>query len=699
MQIDDLKASVSLREYVEATSQTDLTKYTTTSKYIVYENCPFCNHKDHFAIYNNSNRFCSFSECISINRRSTGDILDFIMLQEHCEKNEAIKILSDYVGKSYKSKKTKLLEEKNMNNNEIKIEYSKKDYDFTNQCLKNIAIGDDIASYYYERGFNNVLIQSYMLAYTSSFNDFLKDYEELKKPKFYSANIFNYVVPSIKTIINDDGSFVNYVGHVMFRADDVKLKELNDKNKEQGRKKIQKYMKVLDDEIFNERYITTGILPNKFNLLDYNDTSTLYIVEGQFDALIIEQNKYHAIALDGVKNYKSLVELIIDNLDKVKNYKFKLALDNDESGETTASRLYSELNKLGLDVEITAFSKQYHDVNDFYIKDKEQFVIFLETNARSSKNKDMIEEEIEFLDAYYEEIMMATKDTCIPTGFPKLDTALGGGLFPGLYVIGGTPGAGKTAIVNVIADLMATAHNLSAMFSLELSKKEVLNRCLSRLSFYDAWNPNISLSNMNSLALSINDMKRHYVLNTNPSKVNMLQKAITTYKEKIVQNRIIVKQDIVGTSASFIRRKVEEIITNQNRKPIVIVDYLQRLKSESSKDNMTAISENIATLKQLSIDYDIPVVVMTSFNRANYMASANLSQGKGSGDIEYTADCIISVQLKGCGTAEFTQEKYDELMQQDVRELELVFLKNRNWKPGIKTEMTYIPAFNVLEEN
>lgn len=699
MQIDDLKASVSLREYVEANSQTDLTKYTTTSKYIVYENCPFCNHKDHFAIYNNSNRFCSFSECISINGRNTGDIFDFIMLQEHCEKNEAIKILSDYVGKPCKPKQTKSFWGKNMNNNEIKIEYSKKDYDFTNECLKNIALGDDIASYYYERGFNNELIQSYMLAYTSSFNEFLKDYEELKKPKFYSANIFNYVIPSIKTIINDDGTFVNYVGHIMFRADDVKLKELNARNKEQGKKTMQRYMKVLDDEIFNERYITTGMLPNKFNLLSYNDTSTLYIVEGQFDALIIEQNKYHAIALDGVKNYKSFVELIIDNLDKVKNYKFKLALDNDESGETTASRLYSELNKLGLDIEITTFSKQYHDMNDFYIKDKEQFVIFLETNARSSKNKDMIEEEIEFLDAYYEEIMMATKDTCIPTGFPKLDTALGGGLFPGLYVIGGTPGAGKTAIVNVIADLMATTNNLSAMFSLELSKKEVLNRCLSRLSFYDVWNPSINLSDMNSLALSINDMKRHYVLNTNPSKVNMLQKAIKNYKEKIVQNRIIVKQDIVGTSASFIRRKVEEIITNQNRKPIVIVDYLQRLKNENSKDNMTAISENIATLKQLSIDYDIPVIVMTSYNRANYMASANLSQGKGSGDIEYTADCIISVQLKGCGTAEFTQEKYDELMQQDLRELELVFLKNRNWKPGIKTEMTYIPAFNVLEEN
>lgn len=701
MNIKDLKASVSLREYVEANSSIDLSQYTTTSNYIVYRNCPFCNHHDHFAIYNDSDRFCSFSGCFQGNtNKNTGDILDFIMHHENVDEDRAVEILKAYIGDApiKKRKITKLSEEKIMNNNEIK--YNNKQYDFTEDCLRNIAIGTKGMDYYSKRGLTDKTVQSYMLGYTDSFNNFLVNNKELQKPEFFSADVYNYVIPNVAVLKNDDGSYNTYIDYIMFRADEDKMNAINKANKEKGKNfSLKKYKKVIQvDTLFNERYLN-GELPDKFNLIKYKDTNTLYIVEGQFDALIIEQNQYHAISLNSVNNINKFIDIVKDNLDKLSDIKFKIMFDNDDSGIAATNKMKTELDKLKLDSEIIQFSKKYHDVNDFYLEEKDDFLELLDSKNSLNNSNSYIDAEMDFLDSYFDEIMTAEEDTCIPTGFNKLDTALGGGLFPGVYVLGGTPGAGKTAMANVFADKVAEGGNLACVFSLELSKKEVVNRSISQISFSKTFSGSFNMIELESNALTMNDMKRHHRLNSNVKKVAILRESFDYYKNKIAPNKIIVKQDIIGTSAIYIRNIVQDIITKENRKPFVVVDYLQKLKSDSSGDSISAISDNIAMLKQLAIDFEIPILVITSYNRVGYLSGANMSQGKGSGDIEYTADCMIAAQLKGCGEEGFNQKMYDELMEKDIRELELVFLKNRNWKVGIKTELSYIPSFNVVEEN
>lgn len=707
MKIQDLKASISLREYIEANSSVDLTKYTTTSNYILYQNCPFCNHKDHFAVYTNSDRFCSFSSCFeSTSGKTTGDIIDFIMFTEHTDENEAIKILKDYVGEASnsKNKNTKLSEENIMEENKKKennIEYNNKKYDFTDDCIKYIAIGTDGMEYYKSRGLEDNVIQSYMLGYVDSFNTFFDNHKELQKTEFFSANVYNYVIPNVAIGVNEDGSSNSYIDYVMFRADETKMNKVNNDNKKKGNNfSLKKYKKVLpNDSLFNERYLN-GNLPKTFNLIRYKDTNTLYVVEGQFDALIVEQNQYHAISLNSVNNINKFVDIVKSNLDKLSDIKFKIMFDNDSSGETATKKLKEELSKLKLDVEAIQFSKKYHDVNDFYLESEKEFLDLLDSKNVLNNSRSYIDSEIEFLDNYLEEILSAEEDTCIPSGFTKLDTALGGGWFPAVYVLGGTPGTGKTAMANVFADKVSENGYLSCIFSLELSKKEVINRSISQISFYNSFNGgNLDIEMLSETALTMNDMKRHHTLNSNPLKVAKLKESFDYYREKIAPNKIIVKQDIVGTSAMYIREIVQDIITKENRKPFIVVDYLQKLKADSSKDTVSAISENIAILKQISIDFDVPVLVITSYNRSGYFVGAKMSQSKGSGDVEYTCDCMIAAQPKGCGTEGFTLEEYDAAMEKDIRELELVFLKNRNWKVGIKTDITYIPAFNVMEEN
>lgn len=581
-----------------------------------------------------------------------------------------------------------------------KIEYNiNKKYDFTNECLNSIAIGTKGMEYYSNRGLTDKIVQSYMLGYTDSFNNFLVNHKELQKPEFFSANVYNYVIPNVAVSKSQDGSYETYIDYVMFRADEKKMHEINKANKEKGNNfSLKKYKKVLsNDTLFNERYLN-GELPDRFNLIKYKDTDTLYITEGQFDALIIEQSQYHALSLNSLNNINRFIDIVKYNLDNLTDIKFKIMFDNDDSGLTASGKLKSELDKLKLDSEIIQFSRKYHDVNDFYLKSSDELAELLESKNALNNTNSYIDSEMQFLDNYFEEIMNAKEDTCIKTGLPRFDTALGGGFFPGVYTMGGMPGAGKTAIANVISDLIAQNGNLSCVFSLELSKKEILNRSISQISFNKSFKGNLNLEELTNNALTMNDMKRHHKLNSNPTKVAMLKECFDYYKEKIAPNKIIVKQDIVGTSASYIRNILLDIVTRENRKPFVIVDYLQKLKSDSSRDNMQAVSDNIAMLKQISIDLEIPILVITSYNRGGYLIGANMSQGKGSGDIEYTSDCMIAVQYKGCNKEGFSQKDLDELMEQDIRELELVFIKNRNWKVGIKTELTYIPAFNVVEE-
>ena len=69
----------------------------------------------------------------------------------------------------------------------------------------------------------------------------------------------------------------------------------------------------------------------------------------------------------------------------------------------------------------------------------------------------------------------------IPSGFSKVDT-LTGGFEPGrLYVIGGRPAMGKTALALNIITKMVSAGKTAAFFSLEMGNYEVVKRIMSGL--------------------------------------------------------------------------------------------------------------------------------------------------------------------------------------------------------------------------
>ena len=108
-----------------------------------------------------------------------------------------------------------------------------------------------------------------------------------------------------------------------------------------------------------------------------------------------------------------------------------------------------------------------------------------------------------------------------------------------------------------------------------------------------------------------------------------------------------------------------------------------------------AVDYNVMELKRISRDFKIPIIGISSLNRQSYKEKISMTSFKESGAIEYSSDILIGLQLKGVGGENFD---VDEAKAKDEREIELVILKNRNGKTGVKIGYTFNPKFNSFDE-
>ena len=89
------------------------------------------------------------------------------------------------------------------------------------------------------------------------------------------------------------------------------------------------------------------------------------------------------------------------------------------------------------------------------------------------------------------------------------------------------------------------------------------------------------------------------------------------------------------------------------------------------------VDHNITELKQLSRDFDIPIIAVSSLNRQSYSGKITMSAFKESGAIEYGSDVLIGLQLTGSGEKDFDA---DAAKEKDIRDIDLCILKNRTSK-------------------
>ena len=221
------------------------------------------------------------------------------------------------------------------------------------------------------------------------------------------------------------------------------------------------------------------------------------------------------------------------------------------------------------------------------------------------------------------EIASRTKGnvTGVATGFKDLDYQTSGFQTSDLILIAARPSMGKTAFVLNIAQYMAFRHDVTvAIFSLEMSKEQLVNRLLSMESGVDAQ----KLRNGN---LTDNDWER-----------------LVEGAEGVARSNLII-DDTPGITLAELRSKCRKYKLEHNL-GIVMIDYLQLMtgKGRSSDSRQQEISDISRGLKGLARELNVPVVALSQLSRAVEQRPDHrpiLSDLRDSGAIEQDADMVM----------------------------------------------------------
>ena len=211
--------------------------------------------------------------------------------------------------------------------------------------------------------------------------------------------------------------------------------------------------------------------------------------------------------------------------------------------------------------------------------------------------------------------------TGVATGFKDLDYQTSGFQPSDLILIAARPSMGKTAFVLNIAQYMAFRNDVTvAIFSLEMSKEQLVNRLLSMESGVDAQ----KLRNGN---LTDNDWER-----------------LVEGAEGVARSNLII-DDTPGITLAELRSKCRKYKLEHGL-GMVMIDYLQLMTGggRSSDSRQQEISDISRGLKSLARELNVPVVALSQLSRAVEQRPDHrpiLSDLRDSGAIEQDADMVM----------------------------------------------------------
>lgn len=221
-------------------------------------------------------------------------------------------------------------------------------------------------------------------------------------------------------------------------------------------------------------------------------------------------------------------------------------------------------------------------------------------------------------------IEMAAKNkgnvTGIPTGFIDLDYRTAGMQPSDLILVAARPSMGKTAFELNLAQYMAFKKNMTvALFSLEMSKEQLVNRMFSLES-------NVDAQKLRTGQLNDQEWER------------LIESAGTIGKSNLIID------DTPGITIGELRSKCRKYKLEHDLS-IIMIDYLQLMSGGGrAESRQQEISEISRSLKALARELNVPVVALSQLSRAVEQRPDHrpmLSDLRESGAIEQDADVVM----------------------------------------------------------
>ena len=244
-----------------------------------------------------------------------------------------------------------------------------------------------------------------------------------------------------------------------------------------------------------------------------------------------------------------------------------------------------------------------------------------------------------------------------PTGFPDLDSYMGG-LQPGsLTIIAARPSMGKTAFAVNIAQFGGGSSNHPVLiFSLEMPAEQLVMRMLSAES-------GVNLSTLSAGTFDSDIFEE-------------VRRACD-----VLAKRNIFINDDSGLTAMDFRTRCRRFKTRHPDLALVIVDYLQLMSSGEGRTEgrQQEVSDISRMLKNAARELECPVIALSQLSRAveaRTEKKPQLSDLRDSGAIEQDADLVLLM---------FRQDYYGENENNDLQdsEADIRVAKNRNGRTGV----------------
>lgn len=425
-----------------------------------------------------------------------------------------------------------------------------------------------------------------------------------------------------------------------------------------------------------------------------NPGKPIIVVEGEIDTMsIFEAGHSEVTGLGSITNWRKFAEYVKQHRPK---QPLLIALDNDPKGKETADKLLEELKANNIRAMKVDLYGKYKDANDRLVNDCSGLRKAIEEALEAVKNEDEAEIYKHItagycLDAFVNGITENIDTPYTPTGFPELDRTLDGGLYEGLYFIGAVSSLGKTTLALQIADNIACKGKDVLIFSLEMSRNELIAKSISRNTLGLAIEKGLP-TNYAKTTRGIT-VKRLYSA-YNDQELGLIQEAIETYQQ--YAGHIYIVEGVGDVGLKQIRETIQKHIAYTGNKPIVIIDYFQAIAPNDYRaTDKQNTDKAVLEAKRISRDFKLTIMAISSFNRDSYNVEVSMKSYKESGSIEYGSDVLIGLQLQGVGESNFD---INEAKRKDPRQVEAVILKNRNGRTGDTIPFDYYPAFNYFTE-
>ncbi|HCL47833.1 TPA: replicative DNA helicase [Patescibacteria group bacterium] len=240
----------------------------------------------------------------------------------------------------------------------------------------------------------------------------------------------------------------------------------------------------------------------------------------------------------------------------------------------------------------------------------------------------------------------------IPTGFKDLDDLLAGLQGANLIIVAARPSMGKTSFaLNVAANAAGHGHYSVGIFSLEMSKDELVERLLASEANIDSWK--MQTGNLNEQDFP----------------------AISEAMGKLAEMPIYI-DDIGFINVLEIRSKARRLKAEKGL-DLLIIDHMQLMEGSMRRDEsrVQEMSEISRSLKALAKELNIPIIAISQLSRAVEQRERKipqLSDLRESGSIEQDADVVMFIY----------REEYYNPKTERKNVADILIAKHRNGPTG-----------------